>query len=75
MKNLSENAIGCRPFFYPLHQQPVFKEEGLFKDESYPVAEGLYKRGFYIPSGLGLTEDQIYRVSDTIRKVYKKMKI
>ena len=75
MKNLSENAIGCRPFFYPLHQQPVFKEEGLFKDESYPVAEGLYKRGFYIPSGLGLSEDQIIRVSDTIIKVYKKMKI
>jgi perosamine synthetase len=75
MKNLSENAVGCRPFFYPLHKQPVFREEGLFKDESYPVAEGLYKRGFYIPSGLGLTEDQIIRVSDTIIKVYTKMKI
>jgi perosamine synthetase len=75
MKNLSENAVGCRPFFYPLHQQPVFKEEGLFKNESYPVAERLHKRGFYIPSGLGLTEGQIIRVSETIIKVYKQMKI
>ena len=46
MKNLSENAVGCRPFFYPLHQQPVFKQEGLFKDESYPVAGDYTKEAF-----------------------------
>lgn len=74
MKNLSENDIGCRPFFYPLHQQPVFAEEGLFKGERYPVAERLYKKGFYLPSGLALTEDQISRVASQLIKTFRTMK-
>lgn len=52
---LTENKIGTRPFFWPIHEQPVFKNMGLFKDEKYPVAEKLARNGFYLPSGLGLT--------------------
>jgi len=74
MKNLSENNIGCRPFFYPLHKQPVLAEEGLFKGESYPVAERLYKKGFYLPSGLALTESQITRVAEQLIKIFQTIK-
>ena len=58
MKKMMERNIGCRSFFYPMHLQPVFRKMGLFIGESYPVAENLGERGFYIPSGLGLTEEQ-----------------
>ena len=36
---------------------------GLFKTDSFPVAERIAQKGFYIPSGLGLTNSEINRVS------------
>ena len=41
---------------------------------SYPVAERLYKKGFYLPSGLSLNEDQIISVSNSLKKILKNMK-
>jgi len=59
----SELKIGTRPFFWCMHEQPVFKKMGLFFNESYPQAERLARNGFYVPSGLGLTlGDDIDRV-------------
>ena len=66
---LSNKGIGCRPFFCPMHKQPVLKNMGLFKGESYPIADKLYKRGFYIPSGMALTDEQIFRVADSVIEV------
>lgn len=66
---LDAKGIGCRPFFYPLNQQPVLRKQGLFHGETYPVAEKLYQRGFYIPSGLALTEENIDLVSKAIWEV------
>jgi len=71
MHLLGEKKIGCRPFFCPMHQQPVLQNMGLFKGESYPVAENFYKQGFYIPSGMALTEQQIERVAETVIEVLK----
>ena len=71
MKRLGEKGIGSRPFFYPMHQQPVLREMGLFKGESYPIAERLYHRGFYIPSGMALTFEQIEKVAETVCEVLR----
>ncbi len=62
-------GIDTRPFFLGMHQQPVLHDMGLFKDERYPVTERLAERGLYVPSGMKLTEAQIDRVSDAIRKI------
>ena len=70
MKRLSKLGIGCRPFFFPMHQQPILRQLGLFEDQSFPVAERLYQRGFYIPSGLALTDDQILYVSNSLKHVF-----
>jgi perosamine synthetase len=56
---LARAGVGARPFFWSMHEQPVFQRMGLFKGESYPVAERIARRGFYIPSGLGLNDEQI----------------
>lgn len=69
MKEMGAKGIGTRPFFYPMHQQPVFKKMNLFKNESYPNAEKLYERGFYIPSGLALTKQQIQEVSKILYEI------
>lgn len=71
MRRLSQYKIGTRPFFWCMHEQPIFHKMGLFKGESYPIAENLARRGFYIPSGIALTDEQIERVVDTLREVIK----
>jgi perosamine synthetase len=70
MRRLGDKGIGTRPFFWPMHEQPVFKKMGLFSEESYPVAERLARRGFYIPSGLGLTDDQMDRVIEVMNAIF-----
>lgn len=69
MKKLHQEGVGTRSFFYPMHLQPVFTQRGLFKGESYPVAEMLSERGLYIPSGLALTVEQIEIVSNKVKAV------
>lgn len=69
MRRLAEVGIGCRPFFCPMHQQPVLQRLGLFEGERYPVAERLYRQGFYLPSSVALTEAQLQRVSDAVRRL------
>ncbi len=64
--HLKTNHIGTRPFFWCMHQQPVFIKMGLFKNEHYPVAEKLAQNGFYLPSGLGLSEAEMICVSKII---------
>ena len=71
MSELIEFKIGTRPFFYPMHKQPVFNKSGLFLDVHLPNSEKLYERGFYIPSGLSLSEDHINEVSDALHKILK----
>lgn len=63
MKRLAVRGIGTRPFFWPMHEQPVFCGMGFFENERYPVAEQLARRGFYIPSGLAVTDRQMDEVA------------
>jgi perosamine synthetase len=67
MRRLGRAGVGCRPFFWPMHEQPVLRRMGLFEGERLPVAERLARRGFYLPSGLALTEAQIDAVVDATR--------
>jgi perosamine synthetase len=71
IKLLTKHNVGSRPFFFPIHQQPVLKKLGLFLDEKYPVAEKLYQRGFYIPSGLALNEKQLEEVASILKSIIK----
>jgi len=66
VQKLSEQKIGTRPFFWCMHEQPVFQKMGLFAGESYPVAEKLARNGFYLPSGLGLDSEQMAQVVNSI---------
>ncbi len=72
IKKLISFNVGCRPFFYPLHRQPVFVNKGMFQGEKYPVAEKLSKFGLYLPSGIGIKEEQIYKVSKILKTILSK---
>lgn len=69
LRMLAEKGVGTRPFFWPMHEQPALKRMGLFADEQHPVAEHISRRGFYIPSGLSLDDEQLKQVSETVRLV------
>jgi len=73
MQRLGTRGIGTRPFFYPMHRQPVFLKQGLFQEVSLPYAEHIAERGFYIPSGLALTAEQQERVANEISSVLSEL--
>lgn len=66
---LAKEGISSRTFFWCMHEQPVYRREGLFQDEHYPNAEYLARKGFYIPSGLALKEAQMERVVKTVKMI------
>lgn len=66
IEQLAKKGIGCRPFFYPMHLQPALRKMGLFENETYPVSEWLYNKGFYVPSGLALNREQMEYVADQV---------
>lgn len=72
-RKLYQLDIDTRPFFLGMHEQPVFHDMGLFKGESYPVTERISRRGFYLPSGLGLSLEQIEKVSAAVIRVMKNL--
>ncbi len=69
MQKLKELGIGTRPFFKGLHSQPVLNRRGLFIGESYPVTDEAYKYGFYLPSGMTLTHQQIDTVCNALQQI------
>ena len=72
MKKLKQYGIETRNFFWPLHQQPILKKMGLFKNTKLPVAEYLGKNGLYLPTGLSITSLQQKYVINKIKKIIFK---
>lgn len=70
---LAEEGVGSRTFFWCMHEQPVYQKQGLFVNETYPNAEYLARKGFYIPSGLTLTQEQMNEVIAKVIKVVRKL--
>lgn len=66
---LKNEGVDTRPYFIGMHEQPVLLKRGLFTGERYPVAERIAQRGLYLPSGLGLTEEQLEIVCTTLQKL------
>ena len=69
MRQLGELGVGTRPFFLPMHKQPIFQEMGLFHEEEFPISERLAQFGFYLPSGAAITDQQIEYVAKKVRLV------
>ena len=75
MKKLKEHGIDTRHFFYPMHKQPAVLKSGVCKkenlrDDLFPNSNYISEHGFYIPSGLGITEEEQNYVIKTIKDLY-----
>lgn len=74
---LKEYNIETRPFFIGLHEQPAIKDylsgrNYLVSNEDYPVTELISKRGFYLPSGFTLREEEILYVCDSLKEILSR---
>jgi perosamine synthetase len=69
IEELAKRGVETRPFFISMNQQPVFRSMRLFEGEQYPVAEGLSRKGLYLPSSSGLKRDEIRYVCKSIADV------
>lgn len=69
MKRLASKGVGTRPFFWPMHEQPVLHKMGYCTKEHLPVSERIARRGFYLPSGLALSEKQIDEAAQKLKEV------
>jgi perosamine synthetase len=67
MEELRKQGIDSRAFFVPMHQQRVFHERGLFKNERLPVSEYIGAHGLYLPAGVTLTEDDAARICTVVK--------
>ncbi len=72
-KLLAQEGIGTRTFFWCMHEQPIYQNRGLFKNEHYKNAEYLARKGFYIPSGLALTKVQMDKVITGVINVMRNL--
>ena len=54
-----------------MHMQPILKKMKIFDNQKYPVSEYLSENGFYIPSGLGISKDEIKNVIEKLIFILK----
>lgn len=69
-QKLLDAGVQTRPFFYPLHLQPVFKKSSVFLNYHLPVAEWLGDYGLYLPNGLGMRDEQLRRAVQITEEVF-----
>lgn len=72
-KLFAAEGIGTRTFFWCMHEQPVYEKQGIFEGQRYENAEYLARKGFYIPSGLGLTTKQMKTVAEKVKKIFMNL--
>ncbi len=68
MVELKKRGIDTRPFFYPLHKLPPYKN----CPGKYPVADKLSRRGINLPSSPVLNEKEIRYICGIIKGIKSK---
>ena len=70
-KKLAEYGIKTRSFFWPMHEQYVFKKMKIFKNKKFPNSSYLARYGLYLPSYFQLKKDDIDYISEIVNKILK----
>lgn len=65
--HLADENIETRPLWKPMHLQPVFSQSPFYGDGT---SEKLFDTGLCLPSGPSLTDEDIHRVVEEIRRVW-----
>lgn len=63
---LENENIESRPLWKPMHMQPLFEDALSVIDGT---SQHLFERGICLPSGSSMTDDDVYRVCESIKEV------
>ena len=71
---LEEENIESRPIWKPMHMQPYFEKFDFFTDnnDGISVAEDIFNRGLCLPSDTKMTEEEIDKVINIVKKCFTK---
>ena len=67
MEDLAKREIETRPFFYPVHEFPMYR--GCRSDNNCPVAHDLCYRGLSLPTSSYLKKPDIDIISREVREL------
>lgn len=67
-KRLIKNGIDVRPYFLPIHLQPYIANQFGYQPGDFPITEDLGNRGLALPFSSVITEEEVLRVCEGIRK-------
>jgi perosamine synthetase len=69
MKKLLKYKIDTRPFFLSMNKQKIFNKMKMFTKDKMPNAEYLSKNGFYVPSGLGISNQEVKYICKILNQI------
>ena len=67
---LEKENIEARPLWKPMHRQPVFSGAPYFGNGT---SDQLFEHGLCLPSGSNLTDEELFRVIDQVKKVSERV--
>ncbi len=70
-QDLFESGIETRPFFWPLHLQPMIIENH-GQNNNLPISENLGSNGLYIPIGQHLDRKKQIHISKKLKEIVRK---
>ncbi len=73
-KRLRDSGVDTRTFFCPMNLQPALQKQPGYRRVECPVAESLWKTGFYLPSSPTLSEKTIRQITETISHIAETSK-
>jgi dTDP-4-amino-4,6-dideoxygalactose transaminase len=68
MEALHDEGISTSVHFRALHLQPYYAERFGFRPGMFPVAERVSERTLSLPLSAGMTDEQVERVTDALRR-------
>ena len=66
---LAERGVPSRPYFSPIHLQPLYRDEFGFKPGDFPVTERVAASTLALPFSSRLTDDEVGYVAETLSAV------
>lgn len=70
MEQMQRDGVETRPFFYPMHQMPVFSHRN--RPSGFPVADALGASGVNLPTWVGMTLADVERVCDSLAEAVER---
>ncbi len=72
MRSLERHSVEARPVWKPMHLQPLYQGAPYFPHEpGQDVSAGLFRAGVCLPSGSNLTDIDLGRVVDHLRRAIR----